>query len=248
MKSGGKTKKLGFIIMLALCLVVFFEETSETSMSEVELTKEEQLQLIRDDIFKGFASGAYLPRYKDGYSKLADILMLAEYINKVTMRKSSPLRCYIVAKRIVERATVKSPRFSSHFDYVSFLSLMVGLIKKESTFNPWARSHKNAVGLMQVHIPTWGRYISAQEATNIQRNLEFGTKILYHYYLKSGKDIERTLGYYYGARDNRYITSVLRNAVRFKEAYNRNIGTFTSIAENFYLQHSGKNRDEVRQN
>jgi hypothetical protein len=58
----------------------------------------------------------------------------------------------------------------------------------ESRANPFAISNKDAVGLMQIHLRTWGQ-IADREGVNlfkIEDNIDFGVRILKDYVHRHG--------------------------------------------------------------
>jgi soluble lytic murein transglycosylase-like protein len=96
-------------------------------------------------------------------------------------------------KRVAE-AIVQSSR-KHHIDPRLVASVMI----VESRGDPFAISSRNAVGIMQIHIPTWGS-TADQEGINlfkIEDNVDFGVRILRDYVRKYGRDegIERYNGW-----------------------------------------------------
>jgi soluble lytic murein transglycosylase-like protein len=77
------------------------------------------------------------------------------------------------------------------------MSLILGVMKKESEFTPYALSSENAMGLMQVHPITWEEYVgklnlkvSAHAAFDPVTNIIVATNVLrdlYQYYKKTEK-------------------------------------------------------------
>jgi len=66
--------------------------------------------------------------------------------------------------------------------------LVASVVIIESRANPFAISDRNSVGIMQIHLPTWG---TAAEKENInlfkvEDNISFGTKILKRYVAQYG--------------------------------------------------------------
>lgn len=149
-----------------------------------------------------------------------DIQIIMAYVRQKN-KNSRSLVNYVVAKNIIYRIDLEH-RFKTSFTRSSLLSLIIGIIEIESGFNPFARSNKDARGLMQVHQPTWGRYFTAETtAYSASRNLEIGTAILYYYFTLERGDLKRALYRYYGAKDNAYVTKVLAKAVAFKRFYEK---------------------------
>jgi hypothetical protein len=83
----------------------------------------------------------------------------------------------------VARAVVAS---ATRHDVDPFLIASILLV--ESAGNRFAISNKDAVGLMQIHVPTWGGLIDA-EGINlfvIEENIDLGTRILKDYTVRYG--------------------------------------------------------------
>jgi soluble lytic murein transglycosylase-like protein len=77
--------------------------------------------------------------------------------------------------------------------------LVASVVIVESRGDPFAISSKNAVGIMQIHVPTWASTVD-QEGINlfkIEDNVDFGVRILRNYVKKYGRDegIERYNGW-----------------------------------------------------
>jgi soluble lytic murein transglycosylase-like protein len=82
--------------------------------------------------------------------------------------------------------------------------LIASIIIIESHGNPFAISGKDAVGIMQVHLPTWG-YIAEREGINllkIEDNIDFGARILKNYIGQFGvwEGVKRYNGFLAGDR------------------------------------------------
>jgi len=61
--------------------------------------------------------------------------------------------------------------------------LIASVIIIESRGNPFAISSRDAVGIMQIHLPTWG-YTAQREGIDllkIEDNIDFGARILKNY-------------------------------------------------------------------
>jgi soluble lytic murein transglycosylase-like protein len=66
--------------------------------------------------------------------------------------------------------------------------LIASIMIVESRGNPFAISGKNAVGIMQIHLPTWGQ-TADREGVNlfkIEDNIDFGARILKNYVRQFG--------------------------------------------------------------
>jgi soluble lytic murein transglycosylase-like protein len=93
----------------------------------------------------------------------------------------------------IARAVVASAR---RHDVDPFL--VAGILLAESSGNPYAISSRQAVGIMQIHVPTWGAQAEA-EGKNlflVEDNIDFGTQILRDYTRRHGlwEGVMRYLG------------------------------------------------------
>ena len=91
--------------------------------------------------------------------------------------------------------------------------LIASIIVVESHGNPTAISEARSVGLMQVHVPTWGTVIDFTERNPFdpEVNIDVGTTILADY-LKRYKDLDVALAAYEGTHDpntSEYVTKVM---------------------------------------
>ena len=89
--------------------------------------------------------------------------------------------------------------------------LLHSLVSVESSGRPSAVSKKGAIGLSQVHWPTWKHKWSKKDLMDPERNLMAGTTILKQYMRESGSLEEALRKYSGGARD--YAKKV-RNGMR----------------------------------
>jgi len=87
-------------------------------------------------------------------------------------------------KRLAE-ALVRSSR-KHNVDPRLAASIMI----VESRGNPFAISPSNAVGIMQIHVPTWARTIEEQGINlfKIEDNIDFGVRVLKNYVQRYGHD------------------------------------------------------------
>ena len=76
-------------------------------------------------------------------------------------------------------------------------NLVKAVINVESSWKPSARSSKGAIGLMQVHHPTWKGRWTRQELRDPERNLYAGIDILKGY-MKESRTLEEALHKYSG--------------------------------------------------
>src|SRR5215467_12628952 len=111
--------------------------------------------------------------------------LLAAIDPAVTSTKTF-LKRYNVNEALCDRiasAIVKSSR-KYDIDPKRVASIMI----VESHANPFAISHLDAIGIMQIHLPTWGR-TAEQEGINlfkIEDNVDFGVRILRDYVRQFG--------------------------------------------------------------
>jgi soluble lytic murein transglycosylase-like protein len=66
--------------------------------------------------------------------------------------------------------------------------LIASIVVVESRANPFAISNRDSIGIMQIHIPTWGT-AADREGINlfkIEDNIDFGTRILRDYVRQAG--------------------------------------------------------------
>ena len=76
-------------------------------------------------------------------------------------------------------------------------NLVKSIISVESSWNPSALSSKGAIGLMQVHHPTWGHLWTKEELRNPEMNIVAGTRILKDY-IKQSRTLDEALHKYSG--------------------------------------------------
>ncbi len=91
--------------------------------------------------------------------------------------------------------------------------LVASIIVVESRGNPTAISGAKSVGLMQIHVPTWGSVVDFTEKNPFdpEVNIDLGTTILADY-IKRYKDTDTALAAYEGTHDpasSEYLTKVM---------------------------------------
>jgi len=122
------------------------------------------------------------------------------------------------------------------------VSLILAVMRKESTFTPFALSSQNAMGLMQIHPATWEWFVkrldlklSVHAAFDPATNIMMATHILkdlYEYYkttAKSESEIwEFALSAYYAGQNSLSQTGITESHIRyvaevnkFKEEYDK---------------------------
>lgn len=154
---------------------------------------------------------------KDGNpDKYRDFQYALRHIRRMN-RKQEEWTSLVVAKALVDHVHWERYRFASEEHRLNFLSVLMGIIRVESGFNPAAVSNKNARGLMQVHWPTWKRYFSSPEqAHDLNKNLSVGTGILRLYMRQSNNNLRLALYKYLGTKNDRYADKVIEGAMTFK--------------------------------
>ena len=98
----------------------------------------------------------------------------------------------------VERARIAKAVVASSRAHDVDPFLVTGILIAESSGDPFAISHRQAVGIMQIHVPTWGTTAEA-EGINLfllEDNIDLGTRILRDYTRRHGlwQGVMRYLG------------------------------------------------------
>ncbi len=150
------------------------------------------------------------------------------------IRAMQPKLDDVIATKIVKHILEESERHS--LDPI----LMAALIWEESWFDPFARSKKNAVGLMQIRYSIWKKTpVMLKNGARkegslfwVDINIKVGTGIFKEYYDKAGHDIAKTLWRYNSgqtkfpkgkrAHEITYVSKVLIKAYEIKEALKNN--------------------------
>ena len=115
------------------------------------------------------------------------------------------------------------------------VSLILAVMKKESTFTPFALSSQNAMGLMQIHPATWDWFVkklnlklSIHAAFDPATNIAMATHILkdlYEYYKTAGKSEtaawESALSAYYAGLTSLSHTGITQSHTRYAAEVNR---------------------------
>lgn len=95
-------------------------------------------------------------------------------------------------------------------------SLILAVAKAESSFNPFAVSHKGAVGIMQL-MPDTARQYGVYNRYNVDQNLEGGIKHLKYLYDKYNQNLPLTLAAYNAGED---AVSKYKGVPPYKETRN----------------------------
>jgi soluble lytic murein transglycosylase-like protein len=115
------------------------------------------------------------------------------------------------------------------------VSLILAVMRKESTFTPFALSSQNAMGLMQIHPATWEWFVkrlnlklSVHAAFDPTTNIMMATHILkdlYEYYkttAKSESEIwESALSAYYAGLNSLSQTGITESHIRYVAEVNK---------------------------
>lgn len=96
------------------------------------------------------------------------------------------LRGYGVSE--VQRTRVAQAIIATSRKYDVDPRLIASIVIVESRANPYAISEKEAVGVMQVHLPTWSRTVEHEGLNlfNVEDNVELGVRILKGYMVRHG--------------------------------------------------------------
>jgi len=114
-----------------------------------------------------------------------DLPLLAAIDPAVTSMKTF-LKKYNVDEAHCDRIALAIVQSSRKYDVDPKLVASIMLV--ESRANPFAISHLDAIGIMQIHLPTWG-VTAEQEGINlfkIEDNVDFGVRILKDYVRRFG--------------------------------------------------------------
>lgn len=160
--------------------------------------------------------------------------------HKAAAGLKSDVCCYITHKATVNIATARKiaaalvagakniswHRAGSTREEILWLSLLVGIAQTESGFVPTARSSRDALGVMQIHWPTWGEKLESygfgkESLFNPTVNVLCGAAIFSDYLFDSQGNILSALYAYYGAPDPRYAKKVIRCAIAFASTEKR---------------------------
>jgi len=99
--------------------------------------------------------------------------------------------------------------------------LIASIMIVESRANPFAISNADAIGIMQIHLPTWGREAD-KEGINlfkIEDNVDFGARILKDYVRRFGlwEGVKRYKGWNPDSRDS--LESAEEYAAKVQRTY-----------------------------
>lgn len=198
--TGGAMRKKHFFVLLGLILILVF-----SIFLNVTITNSESVT----------GNNNYKSSGKINLCETAECLFVYNVINYENKRLTE-----IEKQKIAKAITFASldERFRHYgISYIDALCLLMGIAKIESNFNPYAVSPKKAVGIKQIHLPTWK--ISYKEAFDINFNVLLGKEILLYYLTKSNGNLVSALHRYYGAPSYAYSSMVLNRASFYKKIY-----------------------------
>jgi hypothetical protein len=126
------------------------------------------------------------------------------------------------------------------------VSLILAVMRKESTFSPFALSSQNAMGLMQIHPAAWEWYVkrlnlklSVHAAFDPATNIIMATHILkdlYEYYRTTAKSESETwesaLSAYYAGLNSLSQTGITESHIRYVAEVNKFKKEFDEKFEN----------------
>ncbi len=126
------------------------------------------------------------------------------------------------------------------------VSLILAVMRKESTFTPFAISSQNAMGLMQIHPATWEWFVkklnlklSVHAAFDPATNIIMATHILkdlYVYYKKTSKSESETwksaLSAYYAGANSLSQTGITKSHIQYVAEVNKFKKEFDEKFEN----------------
>jgi transglycosylase-like protein with SLT domain len=125
-------------------------------------------------------------------------------VNPVTHSMRSLLTRHQVPETNLERLAEAIVSSATKYELDPKLIASIAII--ESRGNPFAISGKAAVGIMQIHLPTWGP-VANREGINllkIEDNIDFGTRILRDYIRRFGvwEGVKRYNGFVRGNEES----------------------------------------------
>lgn len=102
--------------------------------------------------------------------------------------------------REVHRGRLAQSIVASARKYNLNAMLIASIMIVESRGNPFAISGKDSIGIMQIHLPTWGQAAERENINllKIEDNIDFGARILHDYVRRFGlwEGVKRYNGYF----------------------------------------------------
>jgi soluble lytic murein transglycosylase-like protein len=110
---------------------------------------------------------------------------------------------------IIGKAAIEASR-----DHNVPVELILAVIEKESSFNPYSISKDDCRGLMQINRKWWPMPVS--EAHSIYGGIWHGTRILKIYLDRNNGNVKKALYGYRGAPDHDYVAKILEYKKKWK--------------------------------
>ncbi len=198
-----KGKAIGILVVVVITSLVI---TNSLSVKALKVEKARSNEIFQELVDYKTKAATELATYKAKSITLAKLEKKERLKVQVYIKKSFRTIPKSTAKLIAESTTMLARKY----DIPS--SVIVGMMKVESNFNPSAVSSKHARGLMQVRWSIWkkvlGERLDMQEEFdlhNIKEGMEAGVIILKHYLKKNKGDVSRAL-YDYVGKNRSYVT------------------------------------------
>jgi len=156
--------RLWSLAVLMMVLVLAFPDPNASVLSAVRPPQPVSRQPVQE------------PRFQTAVKSVGpSVLSMEAFLKSHGVREAN---CVRLALSIVDSAR----------KYDLDPRLIASIVIVESRGNPFAISGKDAIGIMQIHLPTWG-YTADREGINllkIEDNIDFGTRILKNYLRQFG--------------------------------------------------------------
>lgn len=106
------------------------------------------------------------------------------------------------------------------------ISLIVGMMEVESSFNPFAVSKVDARGLMQVMFNVWGKKLNIKhkfDLHDIETGMETGIKVILIYLENSNDDLTKALQKYNGIANGSIFSNKVYKAMKRFETFRERV-------------------------
>ena len=212
---------VSIVILLVITITVVYLTTYvQDSNIEMQTVLEKKLGLISKDINE----------FREMEAKTLNLI--TEYHYLITERcaqleeDSSDIQLYITTnypKVPVEVANIIAHRTVKLCDIHNInISLVIGMMEVESSFNPFAVSKVNARGLMQVRFNVWGKELNLKHKSDlhdIETGIETGIKVILIYLENSKDDLTKALQKYNGIAEGSIFSSKVYGAMERFETF-----------------------------
>ena len=217
---------LSIVILLVISITVVYLTTYiQNSNVEMQTTFEKKLSLVSKSVNE----------IREMEAKTLNLI--TEYHYLVTERyaqleeDSSDIQLYITTnypKVPVEVANIIAHKSVKLCDIYNInISLIVGMMEVESSFNPFAVSKVDARGLMQVMFNVWGKELNLKhkfDLHDIETGMETGIKVILIYLENSNDDLTKALQKYNGiAHGSIFSNKVYKAMERFETFRERTV-------------------------